>query len=82
MVFHSFFNFGWILALQLTRVDFSLVVQIFDTPGVSIVQWSETKFGHLDHCVVWHAEYSEQQEQPEKGKTEGRTPKPEMNWVL
>ena len=35
MVFHSFFNFGWILALQLTRVDFSLVVQIFYTPGTS-----------------------------------------------
>ena len=31
-VFHSFFNFGWILALQLTRVDFSLVVRIFWHP--------------------------------------------------
>ena len=33
MIFHSFFNFGWILALQLSRalcwVDFSLVIQIF-----------------------------------------------------
>jgi hypothetical protein len=29
MVVHSFFNFGWILALQLTRVDFSLVDRIF-----------------------------------------------------
>ena len=38
MVFHSFFNFGWILALQLTRVDFSLVVW---TGGVSIVEWNE-----------------------------------------
>ena len=28
-VFHSFFNSGWILALQFTRVDFSLVVWIF-----------------------------------------------------
>ena len=32
MVFHSFFNFGWILALQLTRVDFSLVLRIFWHP--------------------------------------------------
>ena len=31
-VFHSFFNSGWILALQLTRVDFNLVVQIFWHP--------------------------------------------------
>ena len=31
-VFHSFFNFGWILALQFTRADFSLVVQIFWHP--------------------------------------------------
>ena len=35
MGFHSFFNFGGILALQLIRVDFSLVVRIFDTPGTS-----------------------------------------------
>ena len=27
-VFHSFFDFDWILALQLTRMDFSLVVWI------------------------------------------------------
>ena len=32
-IFHSFFNFGWILALQLTREDFSLVVLIFWHPS-------------------------------------------------
>ena len=31
-VFNSFFNFGWILELQLIRVDFSLVVRIFWHP--------------------------------------------------
>ena len=31
--FFSFFNFGWILSLKLNRVVFSLVFQIFYTPG-------------------------------------------------
>ena len=47
-VFHSFFNFGWILALQLTRVDFSLVVLIFwhTWHPASIVEWNKV-------CSFW-----------------------------
>ena len=41
-VFHSFFNFGWILVLELTRVDFSWSSASFDTPGgASIVEWNK-----------------------------------------
>ena len=44
-VFHSFFNYGWTLALQLTRVDFSLVIWLFWHPGTpgstSIVEWNK-----------------------------------------
>ena len=55
MVFHSFFNFGWILALQLTRVDFSLVIRIFWNPWHPwgcINSGVKQNFGHLDQCVV------------------------------
>ena len=51
--FHNFFNFGWILELQMTRVYFSLATKFIDTPGtpwgMSIVEW--TNFSHLDQCV-------------------------------
>ena len=44
-IFHSFFNFGWILVLQLTRVDFSLVVRIFWHP------WHP--WGRLSSGDIW-----------------------------
>ena len=39
------FNFGWILALQLTRVDFSLVVQIFWHSWHSWHSWEPVNSG-------------------------------------
>ena len=57
--FHSLFNFGKILSLQLTRVDFSLVAQIFSHPwypwGVSIVEWNKFwSFRSLWHWFHLH----------------------------
>ena len=40
------------------------------------------KFAWNESALTKDLVYSEQQEQPEKGKTEGRTPKTEMNLVL